>query len=117
MRGDVDERAYLEHIRDAIERVRGYTSAGRDAFFSSSMQQDAVVRNLEIIGEATKRIGESTRQREPNVPWKSIAGMRDVLVHDYFGVDLEIVWGVVEHRLVPLLAAVDRLLGVPKRGD
>jgi uncharacterized protein with HEPN domain len=104
VRGEVDERAYLAHIRDAIERTRAYTTGGREAFFASAMQQDAVVRNLEIIGEATKRIREATRAREPSIPWKSIAGMRDVLVHDYFGVDLEIVWGVVEHRLTPLLA-------------
>jgi len=90
VRADGDDRVYLEHIRDAIERIKGYTREGREAFFSNAMQQDAVVRNLEIIGEATKRVRDATRAREPEVPWKSIEGMRDVLIHDYFGIDLEI---------------------------
>lgn len=86
-----DDRAYLLHIKDAIERIREYTAGGRPAFDSERMIRDAVIRNLEIIGEATKQLSEGARNRQPSVPWKNIAGMRDVLIHHYFGVDLEAV--------------------------
>ena len=70
----------------------------------------AVVRNIEIIGEATKRLPEDLRDREPGIPWKSIAGMRDVVVHDYFEIDDEIVWNVVENELPRLREAIERLM-------
>jgi uncharacterized protein with HEPN domain len=74
------------------------------------MRQDAVIRKLEIIGAAVKQISEATRQRRPEIPWKQIAGMRDRLTHAYFGVDLGLVWRVVERDLHALQAAVDALL-------
>lgn len=94
-----DDRAYLEHIRDALDRVAEYSSDGRAGFFGDRRTQDAVVRNLEIVGEAARRISLATKDRAPHIPWKSIAGMRDKLIHEYFGVNLEIVWLVVEKEL------------------
>jgi uncharacterized protein with HEPN domain len=91
-----DERVYLGHIRDAINDIEEYTSVGRDAFMAERMRQDAVIRRLEIIGEAVKRLSDGTRERRPEIPWKQIAGMRDRLTHDYFGVDLVLVWRVVD---------------------
>ncbi len=91
-----DPRAYLEHIRESIERIKSYTRSGRADFHASIVTQDAVIRNLEIIGEATKNLSEEIRAREPAVPWKAIAGMRDVLIHQYFGVDLNTVWITIE---------------------
>ena len=88
MKGD---RVYLEHIRDAIAGLQQYAGAGRDAFMSERMSQDAVIRKLEIIGEAVKKLSVAARDRQPEIPWKAIAGMRDRLTHDYFGVDLEVV--------------------------
>jgi len=100
-----DDRPYLLHIRDAIDRIHSYTDQGKEAFFTSSLLQDAVIRNLEVIGEAAKRISPSTKAQAAEIPWPLVAGMRDVLIHGYFGVDLEIVWSVVDQRL-PELAEV-----------
>jgi uncharacterized protein with HEPN domain len=74
------------------------------------MAQDAVVRNLEIIGEAVKNLSPGLRTRHPSVPWQQIAGLRDVLIHQYFGVNLELVWQVVEQRLPGLGQQVQRLI-------
>ncbi len=102
-----DERVYLGHIRDAIGDIKLYASVGEEAFLADRMRQDAVIRKLEIIGEAVKQLSAETRARRPEIPWKQIAGMRDRLTHAYFGVDL----GVVERDIPPLDAAVDSLLG------
>ncbi len=94
-----DPQVYLAHIRDAIQMIREYTKDGKDAFFRDRKTQDAVIRNLEIIGEAVKVLPAEMTARHEAVPWKNIAGMRDQLIHHYFGVDLKLVWGVVEGRL------------------
>ena len=82
------DRVYLQHILDAIEKITSYISVGRDVFLTTSHWQDAVIRQLEIIGEATKRLSEDLRSKYDQVPWRRIAGLRDVLIHGYMGVDL-----------------------------
>ena len=74
------------------------TNAGRDGFFAERMRQDATLRKLEVIGQAVKNLSEETKSRRPEVPWKQIAGMGDNVIHDYFGVSLEIVWATVERE-------------------
>lgn len=106
MNGD---RLRLLHIRDAIARVRGYVTT-RSAFLSDAKTQDAVVRNLEVIGEAVKALSSQTRDTSPDVRWTSIAGMRDRLIHGYFSVDLDLVWDVVENELGILERAVISIL-------
>jgi uncharacterized protein with HEPN domain len=108
-----DDRVYLEHIRDALNDIATYTTAGRDVFFAERMRQDATLRKLEVIGQAVKNLSEQTKSREPQIPWKQVAGMRDKVIHDYFGVNLEIVWGVIEKELPKLGRAIKALLEPP----
>ena len=105
-----DDRIYLEHIREAIQDVEDYARVGRDAFMADKMRQDAVIRKLEIVGEAIKNVSESAKQRRPDIPWRRIAGMRDRLTHDYFGVDLALVWVAVEKERPNLKTAIQQLL-------
>ena len=108
-----DDRVYLLHIRDAVRRILDYTEAGRDAFLSDPMTQDAAVRNLEVIGEAAKNLSPGFRDAHPEIPWKPMAGMRDRLIHEYFGVDLELVWQVVERELPAIASRIDSILEPP----
>lgn len=105
-----EDETYLQHIIDAITKVEKYTADGRDAFMADDKTQDAVVRNLEIIGEATKRLSDDLRSQRPEIPWKQAAGLRDVLSHDYMSIDLTIVWNVIDSSLPALREAVRELL-------
>jgi len=104
------DEVYLQHILDAINRIIAYTEDGKDAFFKNTMMQDAVIRNLEVIGEATKALSKESRRQHPSIPWDDMAGMRDVLIHHYMGVDLEIVWDVSQNKLKDLRAQIESLL-------
>jgi uncharacterized protein with HEPN domain len=101
---------YLRHIRDAIGKIMEYTSVGHDRFLEESHWSDAVIRQLEIVGEATKRLSDDVRSQHPEVPWRRIAGLRDVLIHDYMGVDLDTVWEIKQRQLPQLRKTVDQLL-------
>jgi uncharacterized protein with HEPN domain len=87
-----DDRLYLIHILERIDRIESYVQDGREAFVASPIQQDAVMRNLEVIGEAAKCISEDLKQCNSDIPWRQIAGLRDVLIHQYMGVDITRVW-------------------------
>lgn len=93
------DRDFLLHIIDAVGDARPYASAGEDEFFADKKTQDAILRKLEIVGEATKRLSAELKSEHPSIPWRQVAGMRDKLIHDYFGVDLTLVWNVVSQVL------------------
>jgi uncharacterized protein with HEPN domain len=91
---------YIEHILDSIDTVEEYTKkVSKQQFLSSKQIQDSVVRRIEIIGEAVKNIPDHVREKYPAVPWKSIAGMRDKIVHEYFSIDFELAWVVAKKEL------------------
>ncbi len=107
-----DNRLYLIHIIESIERIEDYTRGGWEVFTDSPMAQDAVVRNFEVIGEAVKRIPEFLKEECPDIPWRRIAGLRDVLIHQYMKVDLEAVWAIVRDDLPEFKRAVGEILAV-----
>lgn len=96
------DEVYLRHILDAIGKIESYAGVGKEEFMSTPHWQDATIRNLEIIGEAVKRLSDDFKSRNTNIPWRNIAGLRDVLIHDYMGVDLVNVWNVVQLNLPAL---------------
>jgi uncharacterized protein with HEPN domain len=97
-----NDRVYLGDILERIERIESYTEGGREAFVKSLLIQDGVIRSFEVLGEAVKLLSMELRQNYPEVPWRRIAGFRDVLIHDYMGIDLDEVWNVVERDLPDL---------------
>lgn len=97
-----DDRLYLVHIMERIRRREEYTAGGHETFLSSPLHQDAVCRNLEVIGEAAKNISDRMKEAHPEIPWRRIAGLRDLLIHRYMGVDLEEVWNIVARDLPEL---------------
>jgi len=106
-----DVRVFLTDVLKSIEKIEEYMkNIDEEQFFKKTKLQDAVMRRLEIIGEATKNIPSSFRRKHPNVPWREIAGTRDILIHAYFGVRLERIWNVVKRDLPNLKKQIKKIL-------
>ena len=107
-RSDID---LIKDVRVSIERICSYT---QDMEYSEFIQdyktQDAVIRNIEVMGEATKSLSEKTRESNHDIPWKNIAGTRDKLIHDYFGINIDIVWNIAYIELPKLLPIINTIL-------
>jgi uncharacterized protein with HEPN domain len=106
-----DNSVFLNYILDAINQIEEYTEyLTYEEFLEKRLIQDAVIRQLEIIGEATKNISPSTTENYPLIPWKEIAGMRDKLIHVYFGVDLDEVWNTTKRDIPELKTVIETIL-------
>ncbi len=102
----------LVEIKDAIDLIQKYTAGiSFDSFAHDTEKQDAVLRRLEIIGEAVKNLPVEIRSRHPHIPWRQIAGARDILIHEYFRVDITLAWEMVQKDLPALAEQIDRLRG------
>lgn len=104
------DELYLRHILQAAKRITAYVSVGHERFMAETHWQDAAIRQLEIIGEATKRLSDEIRAQNSDVPWRRIAGLRDVLIHDYMGVDLNAVWQITQRDVPTLQKRVSQIL-------
>ncbi len=105
-----DDRVYIEHILQSINRIQNYISGkDQESFAIDQLTQDAVVRQLEILGEATKRISKELRRKNPLIPWADMAGMRDILIHDYIDVDTDIVWKTASESINSLKDLLNNL--------
>lgn len=101
---------YIEHIIESLNKIISYTKdTSPEDFDNNTMMQDACIRQFEIIGEATKRISEELKERNPDIPWKDMAGMRDKLIHDYIDIDIEIVYKTAKEDAIELLNQLEKL--------
>lgn len=105
------DRLFLGHILEAIAAIKSFTAEGRTFFIADLKTQSAVVRQVEVIGEAVKNLSADLVAKETGIPWRLIAGTRDRLIHGYFKVDLDAVWAMVEQDLPPLKETTQRMLG------
>ncbi|ELR98487.1 DUF86 domain-containing protein [Gloeocapsa sp. PCC 73106] len=105
-----EQRLYLNDILESINLIQSYVFKGKEEFLNTRLIQDAVIRNLEVIGEATKKLSPEIKASHSSIPWRQIAGLRDVLIHNYMKVDPDEIWGVVENNLDDLKKEVELIL-------
>ena len=97
-----DDAVYVEHMLYCIDKVLEYIGSDKEAFYRSTLVQDAVLRNLQIMAESSQRMSDDLKTQYPMIPWREISGFRNILVHDYLGMDCDAVWSVVEQDLPEL---------------
>jgi uncharacterized protein with HEPN domain len=108
---------FLQDIEESCARIIGYTQAlSRDQVFNDRMRFDGVLHNLHVIGEAVKRLPAELRSRHPDVPWREVAGMRDIVAHAYFALDLDVLWRGIQEDIPTLLARVRDVIAAERGG-
>jgi len=105
-----DDRLYLLHVNECIDHIQAFTADGKEAFFTDRKTRDAVLRNLHTLSESVQRISEGLKRNYPQVQWREITGFRNVIVHDYLGIDLIQIWDIVERDLPVLKSQVTAIL-------
>jgi len=105
-----DDRLYIIHIGECLARIAQYVTGGREVFMHSTLIQDAVLRNLQTIGQSVGRLSEPLRGAHPEINWRGIIGLQNVLVHDYLGINLERIWDIIEHDVPDLQRTVEAIL-------
>lgn len=105
-----DDRIYLLHIRECLDRIKKYTASGRNRFLSDTLIQDGVIRNLQTLAESSQRLSDVLKLKHKEVYWRNIAGFRNVVVHDYLGIDVEQIWDIVEQDLPMLRTTLDSMI-------
>ncbi|NRF70927.1 DUF86 domain-containing protein [Aquincola sp. S2] len=100
----------LAHMADCLARISDYTGGIRQRFDASSLVQDAVVRNLQMLTESSQRLSDAVKSTEPGQPWRELSGFRNIVVHAYLSLDLSIVWSIIENDLPGLRDAVQRMI-------
>jgi uncharacterized protein with HEPN domain len=110
-----DCKLYLHDIKEAVEKIETFTKGYTfEEFSKDSKTVDAVIRNLEILGEAAKHIPKRVKEKHPDIDWKAMGGMRNILVHEYFGVRMGIIWKTIRERLPELRQKIEAILGEGK---
>lgn len=107
--GTEADEILLAHMRECLERIREYAGGERSRFIESRLVQDAVIRNLQTLAESSQRLSSEIKTTEAQIPWRELAGFRNVIVHGYLGIDIPAVWLVIEQDLPPLTDAIDRM--------
>lgn len=105
-----DDRLYLIHMQECMQRILDYTKDGRQQFMQSTLIQDAVLRNLQTMAESSQRLSIDLKEARPEIEWRRLSGFRNVLVHEYLGIDLKTVWQLVEDELPKLLQQIESML-------
>lgn len=107
-----DDRIYLLHILECISRIEEDTAGGRETFMSSRTLQDAVLRNLQTLAESAQRLSRDIKARHPQIEWHRIGAFRNVLVHDYLGIDIERIWEITQRDVRDLKTAVQNMRAI-----
>jgi len=105
-----NNKVYIEHMLECIEKVHSYTEGPKEKFFGSPLVQDAVIRNLQVMAESSQRVSDDLKRIHPEVAWRDISGFRNILVHDYLGIDCDTIWSVVEQDLPALHQSLRKIL-------